>query len=160
MPSSEIRVLAPFSEKAVAHLLTFLQCQWVFRFFVGEFPNFWRLQPSTRPLEQKQWLKEKYKLFQSHHNHKTLGQFFPALYEEFFSRWPVTPTAKAIEATEGNAASAAANLRKVGERVRDVYLPAWMIFMLIKLMIRQSTAGCSTIYGRSMELVGRVHQPA
>jgi len=91
--------------------------------FVGESSDLQRLQPSTRPPDQNKWLKEKYALYEQHHDNKTLGQFFPPLYEEYFARWPPTPTEEAIEAAKGNAVAAAARTRKTEQDVRDLPYP-------------------------------------
>ena len=77
-------------------------------------------QASTRPIDQKEWLVAKFEPYKEHHDRKTLGQFFPPLYEEYFSRWPLTPTDERIEAVGGKAAVAEA--RTVEEHVRDLTL--------------------------------------
>lgn len=77
-----------------------------------------RRQKSTHTLKQRRWLTEKYKIFRVHHDRKTLGLFFPALYEEYFAIWSVTPTAENIQAAGGDTDKAAAGVRKVEEHVR------------------------------------------
>jgi len=105
-------------------------------------------QSSTRPIDQKKWLAEKFELYKEHHNNKTLGQFFPPLYEEYFSSWPPAPTAQDIGAANGNIAVAISAIRKVEEHVRDFeFTPA--VSVLIKVMISDFTDGCSTAAGRN-----------
>jgi len=53
-----------------------------------------------------------------HQANKTLGQFFPPLYEEYFSKWPPTPTKEEISEAAGVVAIAAATVRQVEEYVR------------------------------------------
>ena len=67
---------------------------------------------------------EKYELYKEHHNNKTLGQFFPPLYEEYFSSWPPTPTVQDVEVANGNTAVATSEVRKAEEHVRDFELAA------------------------------------
>ena len=79
-------------------------------------------QPSARPTDQKEWLAAKFELYRKHHDSKTLGQFFPPLYEEYFSYWPPTPTELDIGAAAGNTANATAKVRKEEEHVSDFKL--------------------------------------
>lgn len=67
---------------------------------------------------------EKFELYKEHHDKKTLGQFFPPLYEEYFSRWPPTPTEEQSEAAGGKPAIAIAAARTAEEHVRDFGLTA------------------------------------
>jgi hypothetical protein len=76
-------------------------------------------QPSTRPLDQKMWLVEKFKLYKNHHDARTLGQFFPPLYEEYCTIWVPVPTAEQIEAAGGKVAAATAGVRKDEEHVSN-----------------------------------------
>ena len=85
--------------------------------FVRRFPYLPWFQPSARPLEQIDWLVAKYEIYRTHHAAKTLGQFFPSLYEEYFTQWPPAPTAQDIEAARGNVAVAISGFRKVQEHV-------------------------------------------
>jgi hypothetical protein len=43
-------------------------------------------QSSMCSLNQKEWLTEKFLLYTEHHAKKTLGQLFPPLYEEYFTK--------------------------------------------------------------------------
>lgn len=61
----------------------------------------------------------KYELYKAHHASKTLGVFFPSLYEEYFSHWPPTPTAEDVEAAGGKSAVAIVAVQKAEETVRD-----------------------------------------
>ena len=74
-------------------------------------------QPTHTP-QQRHWLTEKYAIFKEHHDRKTLGLFFPPLYEEYFTLWPATPTAENVEAAGGRMANAVSNIRRVEEHVR------------------------------------------
>ena len=65
------------------------------------------------------WLVKKYNSsFKLHHANKTLGQFFPPLYEEYFAVWPPTPTTQGMDAV-GNPAIATTMVRKTEEIVSD-----------------------------------------
>jgi len=86
------------------------------------FPDTSKFQPSTRTPEQLSWLKKKFEFYKAHHAAKTLTRFYPSLYEEYFGKWPPTPTAKDIQAAGGKNAVAIASIRKVEERVRDFEL--------------------------------------
>ena len=55
--------------------------------------------------------------FKEHHDKKTLGQFFPPLYEEYFSKWLPMPTAEEVEAAGGKTAVAVTGVRTVEEHV-------------------------------------------
>lgn len=59
--------------------------------------------------------------FKTHHIDKTLGRFFPTLYEEYFGKWPPTPTTQGMDAV-GNPAIATAMVRKTEENVSDFKL--------------------------------------
>ena len=48
---------------------------------------------------RREWLIAKYPSFLEHQANKTAGQFFPSLYEEFFSKWEPTPTVTGGEGT-------------------------------------------------------------
>ena len=68
------------------------------------------------------WLVEKYESsFKAHHIKRTLGQFFPSLYEEYFASWPPTPATQGMDAA-GNPAVATAKARKTEENVSDFWL--------------------------------------
>ena len=67
-----------------------------------------QLQPSKYPSDQKNWLLEKYPLYQLHHNRKSLPQFFSSVYREFFAKWPPTPNEQELNAAGGDAAVATA----------------------------------------------------
>jgi hypothetical protein len=58
-----------------------------------------------------------------HQARKTQGQFFPPLYEEYFTLWPLVPTPERIEAARGKVEVALAKLRMFEEHVRDLALP-------------------------------------
>lgn len=66
---------------------------------------------------------ERFKLYQKHHEEKTLGQFFPPLYAEYFALWPIAPTADDIRGASGNIAVATAKLRNLEEHVRGFDIP-------------------------------------
>ena len=119
-------MLSPFSENLhlltiVTHIshLAFLQCRYVCSSLhpLQGFVDPLRLQASTCSLDEKKWLVEKFKLYKEHHAKKTLGQFFPPLYEEYFASWPPIPTAEGIEAAGGNKATATAKVRTTEEHV-------------------------------------------
>ena len=82
---------------------------------------------STRPADQKRWLVEKFVLYKRHHDSKTLKQFFPALYEEYFTLWPPTPTAEAIAAADNDIAAATAMVYKTEANVRTFDLLEWSL---------------------------------
>lgn len=65
---------------------------------------------------------EKYDLYLVHHDNKTLGQFFPPLYEEYFTQWPPTPSAEVVKAAK-DITIATAQARTKEENVRDFDLP-------------------------------------
>ena len=104
------------------------------------------LQPAVfkRSKEQKKWLEEKFVLFLDHQARKTAGQFFPALYEEYFAKWPLTPTENEVNEAHGNIAVAIAAVRKEEEYVRDLSLARPVCF-LIFILNSESTAGCTTV---------------
>ena len=77
------------------------------------------IQASTRPLDQKVWLVDKFEIYKEHHDKKTLGQFFPPLYEEYFLKWPFTVTEEEVSAAGGKTATAIAKVRSIEENVRD-----------------------------------------
>lgn len=79
-------------------------------------------QASTHTAEQRHWLTAKYAFFKEHQNRKTLNQFFPALYEEYFALWPLIATPEGLEAAQGDVAVAVANVQKVEQTVRDFKL--------------------------------------
>ena len=85
-----------------------------------ESSNCQQLQQSKYPTEQQKWLVEKFPIYRTHHFKKTLKQFFPALYREFFAIWPPTPDAEDIGATGGNIAAATAVVRAREEMVCDL----------------------------------------
>ena len=56
-------------------------------------------------------------MFLNHQVNKTLGQFFPSLFEEYFAKWPPAPTKDEISKANGDAAVAVANIRELEETV-------------------------------------------
>jgi len=92
-------------------------------YLLGGFPDPSRSQQSTRPPGQKKWLVEKFELYKKHHATKTLTQFFPSLYEEYFLSWPPTPTEEDIKAAKGNAAVALVKVQQEEQKVRDFNSP-------------------------------------
>lgn len=78
-----------------------------------------KFQATTRTPAQKLWLRDKYEIYKEHHDNKTLPQFFPSFYEEYFANWPPTPTMQIIEAARGNVAVATVVARKVEQNVCD-----------------------------------------
>jgi hypothetical protein len=77
---------------------------------------------SKRNDAQKKWLTPKFLLFLDHQLNRTTGQFFPPLYEEYFSMWPPTPTEEDITKAGGNVAAATARVRQTEEHVRGFEL--------------------------------------
>jgi len=75
---------------------------------------------SKRSSAQQEWLTVKFAQFLDHQANKTAGQFFPALYEEYFSAWPPAPTEEQIADAGGNTAVATAKARQDEEHVRDL----------------------------------------
>ena len=67
------------------------------------------------------WLIKKYESWKVHHAKRTLGQFFPPAYEEYFGKWPPTPTTQSIDAV-GNPAIATTMALKTEEVVSDFVL--------------------------------------
>ena len=60
-------------------------------------------QKTKNTPDQKRWLTEKSKIFQEHHDRKTVDLFFPSLYEEFFAAWPLpAPTEANVQAADGS----------------------------------------------------------
>jgi hypothetical protein len=55
----------------------------------------------------------------NHQAKKTTSQFFPALYEEYFAKWPPTPSKKDIADGKGVIKVAIAAVRALEEYVRD-----------------------------------------
>ena len=102
-----------------------------------------------RDPEQLKWLAMKYLLFLDHQANKTTGQFFPPLYEEYFSMWPPTPTEENISEASGSVAVATATVRQKEEYVRDFELTKLIRDELIKIINRGSTVGCITAVARS-----------
>ena len=76
---------------------------------------------SKRPPDQRKFLDEKFTLYLKHHGDKSLGQFYPSLYAEYFDRWPPIPTAEGIDAVSGDVAVATAKLRRI-EEIVSTYL--------------------------------------
>ena len=75
-----------------------------------------------------------------HQANKTAGQFFPPLYEEYFSKWGPTPTKEQIDRVGGNLAIATATVRQIEENVRDFDLRRTISGELITMIInRRST---------------------
>ena len=54
-----------------------------------------------------------------HQASKTAGQFFPPLYEEYFSKWGPTPSKEEIDEAGGDVAIVTAAFRQREETVRD-----------------------------------------
>ena len=63
------------------------------------------------------WLAEKYLIYRHHHDSRTLKQFFPSFYKEYFDLWPPTPTAEAIAAEGGEITKATVKVQQAEERV-------------------------------------------
>lgn len=57
--------------------------------------------------------------YKKHHDAKTLGQFFPRLYEDYFALWPPTPTPEVLEAMKNDMNVAVAKVQSDEETVRD-----------------------------------------
>lgn len=57
-------------------------------------------------------------MFKDHHDRKTLTQFFPPLYEEYFALWPPVPTAEFVQGEGKNMENAVVVIRKEEEQVR------------------------------------------
>lgn len=84
----------------------------------------------------------KFKVFKEHHDRKTLTQFFPTLYEEYFAIWPPTPTEEDVETVRGVMEVAVATTRTKEERVSDFHLR--VISILIAVIISGFIDGCTT----------------
>ena len=118
----EIKVLVPFSEKdcrSFTRSHSFNAGTSSAHFALEGSLILLNCQPTTRSPQQKQWLEERYPLYQKHNVDGTLGQFFPSVYEGYFTLWPLTPTEKDINVAEGNVAAALAITRKREEHVRE-----------------------------------------
>lgn len=76
----------------------------------------------------------KFKLYKQHQSSKTLGQFYPPLYEEYFAKWPPIATMQDVEDAKGNYTTAIARVRGNEEHVRDLELFNQLIFILIMVM--------------------------
>lgn len=106
---------------------------------------------------QLEWLRAKFVEFLHHQVNKTTSQFFPPLYEEYFSTWPPTPTKEDINEAGGEVAVATAASRQIEERVRDIWLVMLICGELTTIMNNSgSTAGCITVLARSMVSVVKV----
>jgi len=68
---------------------------------------------------QHEWLTQRFSQFLDHQAHKTLGKFFPRVYEDYLEKWPPTPTEEDISEAKGNIAVATASTRQTEETVRD-----------------------------------------
>jgi len=81
-----------------------------------------RSQPANpkRSAAQHEWLTKRFAQFLDHQVNKTTGQFFPSLYEEYFAKWPPTPTKEDITQANGDVEVAVAVVRQAEERVRDL----------------------------------------
>lgn len=90
---------------------------------VERFSDLRQLQSSKHSPEQRKWLLGKFDLYKEHHSKKTLKTFFPSIYEEYFTLWPPTPTAEAIEAANGDETVASVQVRKDEQIVRDCHSP-------------------------------------
>jgi len=99
----------------------------------------------------------KFKIFKEHHLTKTLGLFFPRLYEEYFELWPPTPTDEDVAKAQGKTEVAIAKVRRTEERVSDLDLR--VISVLIVMIISAFTDGCTTGPDRSMVQTDRVRVP-
>ena len=71
---------------------------------------------------RNKWLVENYPQFLDHQAKKTTSQFFPSLYEEYFSKWPPAPTEEEVNEANGKVDVAVAKVRKFEERVRGFEL--------------------------------------
>ena len=67
---------------------------------------------------RREWLLSRYPIFLEHQANKTAGQFFPPLYEEYFSKWGPAPTEEQISEAGGDIAIATAVFRQKEETVR------------------------------------------
>jgi len=65
------------------------------------------------------WLTKKFPQFLEHQANKTGNQFFPSLYEEYFSKWPPTPTEAEVAEAGNSVAVATATARQTEELVRS-----------------------------------------
>jgi len=72
-----------------------------------------------------------------HQANKTAGQFFPPLYEEYFSKWGPTPTKEQINQASGNVAVATATVRQIEENVRGFGSTKMINSELITRIIRR-----------------------
>jgi len=82
----------------------------------------------------------RYPVFLEHQANKTAGQFFPPLYEEYFSKWGPTPTKEQIKQAGGDMAIATAAVRQIEENVRDFGSTKMISSKLItRITIRRST---------------------
>ena len=77
---------------------------------------------------QLKWLTEKFLLFLTHQASKITGQFFPPLYEEYFSTWALTPTEEEINKACGNVAVATTTVQQIEENVRGF---SWVVESLL-----------------------------
>ena len=78
------------------------------------------LQPARpkRDALQKKWLVDKFPMFLNHQAKKTLVQFFPPLYEEYFAKWPPVPKEEDIAEHDGDIGVASAKFWEIEEDVR------------------------------------------
>ena len=90
--------------------------------YAGYLSDRLRRQSSTYTPVQRAWLNKRYPVYIEHHDRKALPQFFPSLYEEFFSEWPLrAPTEDEIEAAKDDMAIAVVGVRKLEEHVSEFY---------------------------------------
>jgi len=105
------------------------------------------------------WLCQKFEIFKEHQSKKTLTQFFPALYEEYFALWPPVPTPEDLEAVKGDEACAITKVREYEQEVRYFEFTE-VIFVLIKMVTSGCVAGCTTGPERKAVRTGGAHLPA
>jgi len=106
---------------------------------------------------QLAWLREKFLEFLHHQVNKTTSQFFPALYEEYFLKWPPTPGKEEISEAGGKVEVATAAARQIEEHVCDFGLAMLVCSELTMITINSgSTVGCITALARSMVSGARV----
>lgn len=97
-----------------------------------------KLKPK-QPDPRREWVLTKYQAFLDHQANKTTSQFFPALYEEFFSKWKPIPTEDELRDAQDNVAIATAKARKTQEHVRDFELHNYIGELITTITNRRST---------------------
>ena len=129
------KILAPFSQRSFtlycyySHLLNAsILPEFTPRMFTAPVHYWGNLLTGSQPAqskrepEQLKWLIKKYSLFLEHQANKTTGQFFPPLYEEYFSLWPPTPIEEDVSGAGGSVPVATATVRQREEHVRGFEL--------------------------------------